>query len=154
MEATPTREELLGELGERIIDAFRVLQREVTVARPGLVAVTRSEADILRIVMDEPGATVTEIARAFGQHKSNTSTRIAALVEKGLARKSSGGADGREVRVYATDEAIENLERYRSVWAERLDPCTDADDERLAATVEVMRGIASALAAARLGEAR
>lgn len=150
MAPTPSRDELLGELGERIIDTFRVLQREVTVSRPGLIAVTRSEADIMRILMEEPGTTVTEIARSFGQHKSNTSTRIAGLVEKGLARKSTGGADGREVRVYPTQLAVTNLEGYRSIWAERLAPLTDADDERLAIAVAVVREISESLAPSRM----
>jgi len=146
MAETPDRDTMLGVLGESIIDAFRVLQREVTVARPGLISITRSEADIMRIVMDEPGTTVTEIARAFGQHKSNTSTRVASLVEKGLVRKATGGTDGREVRVYATDLAISNLEHYRGIWAERLGPATDADGERLAVAVAVLAEIAENLA--------
>lgn len=146
MAETPERDELLGLLGESIIDAFRVLQREVTISRPGLISVTRSEADIMRVVMDDPGTTVTEIARAFGQHKSNTSTRVASLVEKGLVRKATGGSDGREVRIYPTDLAIENLEHYRVVWAERLGPATDADDERLATAVAVLGEIAERLA--------
>ncbi|WP_281882551.1 MarR family winged helix-turn-helix transcriptional regulator [Agromyces rhizosphaerae] len=153
MPDTPARPELLGELGERIIEVFRHLQAEVTVPREGLVHVTRSESDIMRIVMEIPGTTVTEIARAFGQHKSNTSTRVAALVDKGLLRKESAAADGREVRVFATPAAIENLEKYRDVWAEELDPVTPEDAERLAATVETLAAIADALAArTRVGE--
>jgi DNA-binding MarR family transcriptional regulator len=152
MAATPSRDELLGELGERIIDAFRTLQREVTVPRPGLISVTRSEADILRIVMEVPGTTVTEVARAFGQHKSNTSTRIAALVEKGLVQKSSGDTDGREVRVYPTDAAMRNLEAYRSIWAERLAPFATVDDETLAIAVGVFSDIVDGLTATRADE--
>lgn len=141
----PTREELLGELGDRIIEVFRALQGEVTVPREGLIHVTRSEADIMRILMESPGTTVTEIARAFGQHKSNTSTRVAALVEKGLARKESAEGDGREVRVFATDLARENLAKYRSVWAEHLAPVAPDDDARLAVATEVIAEIADAL---------
>ncbi len=141
-----TREELLGELGDRIIDVFRSLQGEVTVPREGLIHVTRSEADIMRILMQAPGTTVTEIARAFGQHKSNTSTRVAALVDKGLARKEAAEGDGREVRVFATDLARENLAKYRSVWAEHLDPVVaEGDEERLAVATALLAEIADAL---------
>jgi len=147
MDGTPPRDELLGELGERIIDAFRYLQREVTVPREGLVHVTRSEADIMRILMEEPGTTVTEIARTFGQHKSNTSTRVAALVEKGLATKASDGEDGREVRIYPTTAAMENLARYRRVWAEHLGPLSTADEADLATAARVLGELADALAA-------
>jgi DNA-binding MarR family transcriptional regulator len=145
MPQPPTREELLGELGDRIIEVFRALQGEVTVPREGLIHVTRSEADIMRILMESPGTTVTEIARAFGQHKSNTSTRVAALVEKGLARKASAEGDGREVRVFATDLARENLLKYRSVWAEHLESVAPEDAERLAVAAEVIAEIADGL---------
>ena len=147
MTRNDSRDDLLGELGERIIDAFRYLQREVTVPHEGLIHITRSEADIMRILMSDPGTTVTEIARTFGQHKSNTSTRIAALVEKGLARKASDAEDGREVRVYPTETAIVNLASYRKVWAEHLGPLSTADHDRLVIAVEVMAELADALAA-------
>ncbi|WP_291037861.1 MarR family transcriptional regulator [Herbiconiux sp.] len=146
MTGTPPRSELLGEIGQSVIDSFRYLQREVTVPHAGLIHITRSEADIMRILMEEPGTTVTEIARAFGQHKSNTSARIAALVEKGLAEKRSAAGDGREVRVYPTVTARTNLEGYRQVWAEHLEPLSTASDERLAIAAEVLGEIAEALA--------
>ncbi|HWL02927.1 MAG TPA: MarR family transcriptional regulator [Microbacteriaceae bacterium] len=145
----PSRAESLGEIGERIIEVFRYLQHEVTVPREGVTHITRSEADIMRIVMEQPGTTVTEIARAFGQHKSNTSTRIGALVEKGLARKENAVGDAREVRVYPTDEAQANLDRFREVWAEHLGPLTTASDAQLARTAAILAELADALAASR-----
>ncbi|OJX64478.1 MAG: hypothetical protein BGO95_08350 [Micrococcales bacterium 73-13] len=147
--SSPSRADLLGEIGERIIQVFRFLQHEVTVPRAGVIHITRSEADIMRIVMERPGTTVTEIARAFGQHKSNTSTRIAGLVEKGLARKETAASDGREVRVYPTSEAQANLDRFRAVWAEHLGPLTAASDADLVRTAAVLSELADALAAAR-----
>jgi DNA-binding MarR family transcriptional regulator len=150
-EDKPTRDELLGEIGERIIEVFRFLQQEVTIPRDGITHITRSEADIMRIVMAQPGTTVTEIARAFGQHKSNTSTRIAALVDKGLARKETTTADGREVRVYATPEAQANLDRFREVWADELGPLTTADDPQLLDTARILAELAEGLAASRRG---
>lgn len=143
---TRPRDELLGEMGERIIQVFRHVQHEVTVPRPGLTNVTRSEADIMRVIMERPGTTVSEIARAFGQHKSNTSTRIAALVEKGLARKDTAPGDAREVHVYPTDEAQRNLDRFGAVWAERFRPHTSASDAELARTVEILSELATGLA--------
>ena len=139
------REELLGELAERVIDVFRFVQREVLIPHPGLVHITRSEADVMRIITATPGATVSEIARAFGQHKSNTSTSIASLVEKGLAQKRSEGADAREVRVYPTEMSSRNLSGHREVWARLLDPATQASDEQLRETVDVLAEIAAAL---------
>jgi DNA-binding MarR family transcriptional regulator len=147
MTGTPPRDELLGEIGQAVIDSFRYLQREVTVPHAGLIHITRSEADIMRILMEEPGTTVTEIARSFGQHKSNTSARIAALVEKGLAEKRSAPGDGREVRVYPTETARTNLAGYRTIWAEHLAPLSTADDAELAVAARVLTQIAESLAA-------
>ena len=84
MSGPHARDELLGLLGERVIDAFRYLQREVTVPREGLIHITRPEADIMRVLMEKPGTTVSEIARTFGQHRSNTSTRIGARAMRGV----------------------------------------------------------------------
>ena len=147
-----SREELLGELAERVIDVFRYVQREVLVPHPGLIHVSRSEADVLRIVITTPGATVSEIARAFGQHKSNTSTSIASLVDKGLVEKRSAPEDGREVRVYPTDLADANLAGHRAVWARLLDPATPAGDDELRAAVRLLTDIAGNLQADRLPE--
>ena len=146
MSGPHARDELLGLLGERVIDAFRYLQREVTVPREGLIHITRPEADIMRVLMEKPGTTVSEIARTFGQHRSNTSTRIAALVEKGLATKASDADDAREVRVYPTQAALENLAGYRTVWAERLGPLSTADAAQLATAVQVLTELAEGLA--------
>lgn len=149
--STPSRDDLLGEIGERIIEVFRFLQREVTVPREGLIHVTRSEADIMRVAMEAPGTTVTEIARTFGQHKSNTSTRIAALVEKGLLRKVGAEGDGREVRVYPTEQAQANLDRYRAVWADHLGRLTARADADLETVARVIGELADALAAEARG---
>lgn len=149
MNERPTRDELLGEIGERIIEVFRFLQHEVTVPREGVISITRSEADIMRIIMERPGTTVSEIARAFGQQKSNTSTRIGALVDKGLARKEIATEDGREVRVHPTDGAQANLDRLRAVWAQLLGPLTDADASELRETARVLAEFADGLAASR-----
>jgi len=148
-EPQPSRAESLGEIGERIIEVFRFLQHEVTVPRDGITAITRSEADIMRIIMERPGTTVTEIARTFGQHKSNTSTRIGSLVDKGLARKENAVGDAREVRVYPTEGAQANLERYRDVWAQELGPLTSASDAELARAAAVLGELAEGLAVAK-----
>ncbi len=107
----------------------------------------------MRIVMERPGTTVTEIARAFGQHKSNTSTRIAALVEKGLARKENAAGDAREVRVYPTEEAQANLDRFREVWAQHLGRLTTASDAELSRTAAILAELAEGLAASRRSDA-
>ncbi|QBE49046.1 MarR family winged helix-turn-helix transcriptional regulator [Leucobacter triazinivorans] len=152
MDNEATQAELLGELGERVVEIFRVLQPEVLVDRPGLIAVTRSESEIMRFLMAEPGATVTHMARVFGQHKSNTSTRVAALVEKGLVRKSTSEGDGREVRIHPTELAVKNFASYREIWAERLADAVVGREAELADAVALLRALAENLARERNAE--
>ncbi|UOQ56899.1 MarR family transcriptional regulator [Leucobacter allii] len=152
MNSEATKAELLGELGERVVEIFRALQPEVLVDRPGLIAVTRSESEILRFLVTDPGTTVTHMARVFGQHKSNTSTRVAALVEKGLVRKSTGEGDGREVRIHLTELAEQNFASYREIWAERLAEAAAGREDELVAAVDLLRALAENLARERNAE--
>ena len=124
------RREALGDIGENVVDLFRWLQREVTRPHEGLIPVTRAEGNIFRVVLEEPGSSVTEIAGAIGQQKSNTSTLIRGLVDKGLMEKRAAMGDGRSFEVYPTALAIQNLADFRKVWAEVLEvgeALTDAE---------------------------
>ena len=137
-----SRDELLGELAEHVIEIFRHVQREVLVPNPGLIHVSQTEANVMRVIVTSPGATVSEIARAFGQHTSNTSVSIASLVDKGLVEKRSSPADGRKVRVYPTELADKNFVGHRAAWARLLDPATNADPDRLRSAVDLLASIA------------
>jgi len=139
------RDDMLGELAERVIDVFRYVQREVLTPHPGLITITRSEADVMRVIAQAPGSTVSEIARAIGQHKSNTSTTIASLVEKGLAEKRTESSDAREVRVHPTELSWRNLSGHRTVWAGLLGPATEATEADLRTTLTVLAGLAEGL---------
>ncbi|GGA64780.1 hypothetical protein GCM10011490_14220 [Pseudoclavibacter endophyticus] len=141
-----TRDELLGALGEHIISVFPRLQREVTLPHTGLTHVTPAEADVLRAVLLEPGSSVTQIARSIGQQRSNTSTRIANLVEGGLVEKRVEPGDGREVRVYPTMEAHHNLDGFRGVWSGVLAEASTASDEELAVAAKVLGEMSDGLA--------
>jgi DNA-binding MarR family transcriptional regulator len=145
------RARLLGMLGDDIVSIFPRLQREITVPHEQLIHVTRSEADVLRIIVLEPGSTVSHIAQAIGQHRSNTSMRIAHLVDKGLIEKRSVADDGREVRVFPTVRARDNFEGYRRLWSGVLAEVSTASDEELAVAAKVLTEMAEHLAVWRAG---
>lgn len=146
-----SRQGHLGTIGEHVVSVFPRLQREITVPHDDLIHVTRSEADVLRIIVLDPGSTVTQIAKAIGQHRSNTSMRIANLVEDGLVEKRTDAGDGREVRVYPTRKARDNLAGYRVVWGEVLASVSSASDDELEIAARVLGEMAEQLAVWRAG---
>ncbi|MGO2110302.1 MAG: MarR family winged helix-turn-helix transcriptional regulator [Pseudoclavibacter sp.] len=146
-----SREALLGALGEHVISVFPTLQREVTLPHDGLTHITPAEADVLREVLLEPGSSVTQIARAIGQQRSNTSTRIANLVDGGLVEKRVEGGDGREVRVYATEYASRNLDGFRGVWGRVLADVSTASEADLEIAARVLGEMSEGLAQWRSG---
>lgn len=151
-DAGSERARLLGVLGDDIISIFPRLQKEVTEPHDDLVQITRSEADVLRIVVVDQGSTVSQIAEAGGQHRSNTSTRIASLVTKGLLEKRAVEGDGREVRVYPTRRASVNLAGFQRVWSTILADVTTASIEEIEVAARVLDEMASKLALWRTGE--
>lgn len=140
-----TRRDRLGSIGEYVVAVFPRLQREVTVPHEHLIHVTHAEAVVLRVVVLDPGATVTQIAKAIGQHRSNTSMRIANLEERGLVEKRSEPGDGREVRVHPTQRARDNLSGFHAVWGGVLDEVSSASEEELEIAARVLGEMAERL---------
>ncbi|SJM48477.1 hypothetical protein CZ771_02665 [Actinomycetales bacterium JB111] len=145
------RARLLGALGGDIISIFPRLQKEVTEPHEDLVQITRSESELLRVVLLDPGSTVSQIAEAIAQHRSNTSTRIASLVAKGLLEKRAVEGDGREVRVFPTRRASVNLAGFQRIWADILSEVTTATTEEIEVAARVLDEIASRIALWRAG---
>ena len=140
MDQEEERVRLLGRLGGSVVSLFPRLQVEVTLPQSDLVHVTPAEADVLRAVVLDPGSTVGQIATSIGQYRSNTSMRIANLVEKDLVEKRSEAEDGREVLVYPTVKAAQNLAGFQSVWGRILADVSSADVEGLRIPDGVFRG--------------
>ena len=148
------RARLLGALGDDVISIFPRLQKEVTEPHDDLVQITRSEADVLRVVVLDPGSTVSQIAEAITQHRSNTSTRIASLVAKGLLEKRAVEGDGREVRVFPTRRASLNLAGFQRIWSQILSEATTATTDEIRVAARVLDEIAGRIALWRAGVER
>ena len=146
MQETAEQLKRLGAIGEHVVSIFPRLQREVTVPHPNVMHVTRSEADLLRIILLDPGSTITQVAKTAGQARSNTSARIARLVESGMIEKRSEERDGREVRLYATRRARENFAGFRDVWGSVLAEVSSASPADLEIAERVLSEIADQLA--------
>ena len=76
---------------------------------------------LLRHIQDEPGLTLSELARRTESAKSHMSTVVEQLVQEGFIEKRSDPADQRVLNLYLTDQAERHLEemerRAGEAWA-------------------------------------
>ena len=73
--------------------------------RAGLAPLPASELAVLRVVVDHPGVSVSEVAVAVAMQSSNVSTAVRALIERGLVSKSPRGDDRRISVLHPTPQA-------------------------------------------------
>lgn len=110
---------------------------------------------LLRRIEEEPGVTLTELARRVGSSKSHTSTMVDQLAQEGYVEKRSDPADQRVIRLHLTKEAERRFERMGErageVWAIVLQELPEGDIEDIA---RFLRTLLAALerANARIGE--
>lgn len=101
---------------------------------------------LLRQIHDEPGVTVSELARRVGTAKSHVSNLVDQLVAQGYLEKRTDPTDQRLLRVYMTNAAISLKakmdERAKAMWAEIL---AEMPDEQLALVVAGLRTLLAAL---------
>lgn len=81
------------------------------------IALTPSNAQVMRYVDAHPGATPSEAAEATGLLRSNLSTAVRELVEIGFIERRRDEQDGRGVHLHSTPKAAHNLAVVRDHWA-------------------------------------
>ena len=90
---------------------------------------------LLRHIEEEPGTTLSELARRVGAAKSHTSTLVEHLVREGFVEKRSDPSDHRVVRLHATERARRLCaamgDRAHRVWTMVLEEY-DGDAEEVA----------------------
>lgn len=105
-----------------------------------------TEIALLKQVVDGPGATVGELARALGLKQSNASAALRSLGERGLVERVSSAADRRVVQVWATAAGIAEHEAIAEAWTTDV---VRAIDALPAAEREALEAAATALAHVR-----
>ncbi|HLS89981.1 MAG TPA: MarR family winged helix-turn-helix transcriptional regulator [Limnochordia bacterium] len=88
---------------------------------------------LLRHIKEEPGITLSELARRVGAAKSHTSTTIEQLVQEGYVEKRADPSDQRVLRLHATEAAMRMFarmgDRAQGVWAIVLEEFEGDTDE-------------------------
>jgi DNA-binding MarR family transcriptional regulator len=76
-----------------------------------------TEVALLKQIVDAPGSTVGELARALGLQQSNTSAALRTLSARGLVARETSEADRRVVRVWITPEGLAEHEAIAEAWS-------------------------------------
>ncbi|KDF01585.1 hypothetical protein Y900_022275 [Mycolicibacterium aromaticivorans JS19b1 = JCM 16368] len=144
----------LADLAEAIIGVARELRLRLdstAASDADIVELTASEAHLMRHIDHHPGVTPSDLARATGLQRSNMSTALRSLENRGFVERRADPHDARGVNLYPTDRAAENLKRLRRQWAQLMDNGLRGDRQGAAAAKALLERVEAALTADRLG---
>ncbi|OYN78180.1 MarR family winged helix-turn-helix transcriptional regulator [Mycolicibacterium sphagni] len=148
----------LADLAEAILGVGRELRMRMDagVAGPAtsetaVVHLTASEAHVMRHIDHHPGVTPSDVARATGLQRSNLSTALRALEQRGFVERRTDPHDARGVNLFPTDQAADNLTRLRRQWASQMARVLGGDRESAAAATALLQRVEAGLVADRLG---
>ncbi|WP_431231306.1 MarR family winged helix-turn-helix transcriptional regulator [Mycolicibacterium psychrotolerans] len=144
----------LADLAEAIIGVARELRLRPDAAAAtdaDIIELTPSEAHVMRHIDHHPGVTPSDLARATGLQRSNMSTALRSLENRGFVERRADPHDARGVNLYPTDRAADNLKRLRRQWAQLMGNGLRGDRQGAAAAKALLERVESALMADRLG---
>jgi DNA-binding MarR family transcriptional regulator len=102
----------------------------------GLEPLPHSEFEVIHIVADHPGITVSEVARRLALQPSNVSTTVRRLAERGLIDRVTDDQDRRSIRLRLTAKAGRHKKMIDAVWIdavrEQVGKLSDEEAELLA----------------------
>lgn len=103
----------------------------------GLDPLPHSEFEVVRTVSENPGVTVSDVARMLALQPSNVSTTVRRLVERGLVERSPDEHDRRAIRLHLTAKAADHKKRIDAVWVDAVrEQLTRMSDEESALIAE------------------
>jgi DNA-binding MarR family transcriptional regulator len=115
-----------AEFADHVLEIAREIQfRGYT--SPEAVSLTPSEGTVMRYLFPHPGALPSEVAFATGLQRSNLSTVLRGLEEKGLIERVADPDDGRSVRIHPTSKAVGNYALVRREWASAVAAAVGGD---------------------------
>ena len=148
----PATEEQWAELADHVLEIAREIQvRGYT--SPKAVSLTPSEGTVMRYLFPHPGVLPSQVAFATGLQRSNLSTVLRGLEEKGLIERVADPEDGRSVRIHPTPKAIRNYALVRREWASAVAEAVDGDPD-VAATLPLLANVRAGLVRRRQADGR
>ncbi len=104
----------LADLADLILNVGRLVRART----PEWVPLTETERQVMRVVDLYPGAAPSQIARRTRLQRTNVSTALRSLEDKGMISRSA--TTGRGIAVTPTERAAANLRALRAAWSREL----------------------------------
>jgi DNA-binding MarR family transcriptional regulator len=149
-EAQPHRDD--DRLPERLVESLGSVRRQLRriAGRPWpTTPLSAAQVELVRLVRQEPGRTVSEAAEALGVAPNTVSTLVGQLTDAGLLRREPDPGDRRVARLHITEAARHRIEQWRDqrveLIADALDRLPPADRDALAAAVPALARLAGAM---------
>jgi len=115
------------------------------------VRLSPSEGMVMRYLLQDPAAPPSRIAAATGIQRTNLSTTLRGLEQKGLIERHAGTSDGRGVTVHPTDRGRSNYALVRQQWADAVSAAAGHDTSHLDAALALLTAVEKGLTENRPG---
>jgi DNA-binding MarR family transcriptional regulator len=146
-----------GDRWADLADLILTISREIQVrgyTDPAALSLTTSEAAVMRHLQQEPSTGMTDLINATGLLRTNLSTVLKSLDEKGLIERRVRAENRREITVHRTLRGRRNYEVVRREWSNlisRAAPLDEVgiDDAGIAQALELLSSIRDGLIAER-----
>jgi DNA-binding MarR family transcriptional regulator len=140
----PASEDLLADLAQLVVNVGRLVRTRGPEA-PEVVPLAETERQVMRIVDMHPGAAPSEIARRTRLQRTNVSTALRNLEDKGMISRTPTA--GRGIAVHPTELAATNLRILRAARAGQLASAVGPDPDAVRQCVELLTHIEGRLTA-------
>jgi DNA-binding MarR family transcriptional regulator len=104
---------------------------------------------VMRYLKGDPAATPSRIATGTGLQRTNLSTVLRGLEEKGFIERRAQSDDGRGVTVRSTERGRSNTVLVRQDWAATLSEAAGHDTEHLDAALALLSTVENGLTRSR-----
>lgn len=135
-----------------LADLVLIISREIQFRRytdERAVHLSQSEGMVMRYLKRDPAAPPSRIAAATGLQRTNLSTVLRGLEEKGFIERHAHSGDGRGVTVHSTERGRANTVLVRKEWAETVSTAADHDTRDLDAALSLLAAVEAGLTRGR-----
>jgi len=135
-----------------LADLVLIIAREIQFrgyTDPRAIPLSQSEGMVMRYLQQHPDAPPSRIAAATGLQRTNLSTVLRSLENKGLIERRASPGDGRGVTVQRTNRGASNYALVRREWASAVSAATGGDTSNLDAALRLLSAVETGLVAAR-----
>jgi len=125
----------LAELADLVLNVGRLV-RARTPGPADTVPLTETERTVMRVIDLFPGSAPSDIAARTRLQRTNVSTALSSLENKGLITRTP--SEGRGVAVHPTELAATNLSNLRAAWSAQLGTALKGDLAKVRTCVDLL----------------